>query len=259
MQNITCYYYPNAVEVQWNNDPTLNLRNRIVYTRTVKLYKGVDNVLRFAFKNGDQKTVNVTGWDITFNMLSDDESLIVVAKDAVAVNANLGIVTATITDLDLVDLSNFRYKYSLTITDPYGSEQVVYADDNYGVRGEIELLDGPHPKFKSSIDVLLPSSNTNVTTSSVASDSPSRQQSAHHTTQFYFENFTGNVEVQGTLDTLPAISNIGSATLNWATISTLPFANQADTTYYNFDGVYTAIRYVVTADSGEVSKILYRA
>lgn len=260
MQTVNAYYYPNEVEVQFNIDPTLTLRNRILYTRTVKIYKGVDNVIRFTVKNSDQKPVNVTGWDLTFNMLSDDESSVVVSKAMTAIDANIGVITATLSDFDLIDLSNPRYKYSLSITDPYGSEQVLYADDNYGVRGEIELRDGHYPKFNPSINVQIPTtSNTNVFTSAITSDTPSRQQSAHHTAQFYFENFTGNVAVQSTLDTLPTVGNIGNVTLNWATVSTLPFVDQVAPTFYNFDGVYTAVRFEITADSGEVSKILYRA
>ena len=260
MQTVNAYYYPNEVEVQFNIDPTLTLRNRILYTRTVKIYKGVDNVIRFTVKNSDQKPVNVTGWDLTFNMLSDDESSVVVSKAMTAIDANVGVITATLSDFDLIDLSNPRYKYSLSITDPYGSEQVLYADDNYGVRGEIELRDGHYPKFNPSINVQIPTtSNTNVFTSAITSDTLSRQQSAHHTAQFYFDNFTGNVAVQSTLDTLPTVGNIGNVTLNWATVSTLPFVDQVAPTFYNFDGVYTAVRFEITADSGEVSKILYRA
>ena len=260
MQTIDCFYYPNAVEVQFNIDPTLTLRNRVMYMRTIKLYKGVDNVIRFSFKNGDQKSVNITGWTVTFNMLSDDESTVVVSKGVTTIDANLGVVTATVTDFDLLDCTHPRYNYSLSITDPDGSEQVVYADANYGVRGEIQLLDGHYPTFKPSIDVQLPTNgNSSVITSTITSDTPSRQQSAHHTSQFYFSNFTGNIAVQSTLDALPSNGNVGNVSLSWSTVSTLPYVDQVVTDYYNFDGVYTAIRFQINAESGSVTKILYRA
>ena len=276
MQTINSYYYPNAVEVQFNNDPTLKLRNRVMYQRTVKLYKGVDNVIRFTFKNQDQKPVNVTGWDVGFNLISDDEGSILVSKTVTAINANLGIVSVTVSELDLIDLHNRQYNFSLSIKDPAtGSEQVVYADDNYGVRGEIELLSGHYPTFKPSINVQLPTnSNTNIITSTITADTPTRQQSAHHTAQFYFDNtanvalgFTGNISVQGTLDSLPPNGNTSAnVSVSWATISTLQYIERVDTDYHNFDGVYTACRFIVTPDlpnitanSGTVSQILYRA
>lgn len=266
MQTIDCFYYPNTVEVQFNIDPTLTLRNRVMYQRTVKLYKGVDNVVRFAFKNSDQHPVNITGWNVTFNMLSDDESSIVVSKPATVINANLGVVTASITEFDLIDLNNDRYNYSLSITDPWGSEQVVYADDNYDVRGEILLRDGHYPKFKPSINVQLPTnSNSNVITSTVTSDTPTRQQSAHHTAEFYFDNFTGNIAIQATLDSLPPLGNTSAnVSLSWATLTNIGYDAQTVPDYENFDGVFTAVRFIVTPAnasplSGNVTSILYRA
>ena len=266
MQTIDCFYYHNAVEVQFNIDPTLTLRNRVMYQRQIKLYKGVDNVIHFTFKNQDQKPVNITGWTVTFNMLSDDESSVVVSKPTTAINANLGVVTATVTDFDTIDLNNERYNYSLSITDPYGSEQVVYAGDNYDVRGEILLRDGHYPKFRPSINVQLPTnSNSNVITSTVTSDTLTRQQSAHHTAEFYFNNFTGNIAIQATLDSLPPLGNTSANTsLSWATITNIGYDAQTATDYENFDGVYTAVRFIITPAnasplSGNVSSILYRA
>jgi hypothetical protein len=266
MQSINVFYYPNAVDVQWNNDPTLTLRNRVMYQRTVKLYKGVDNVIRFTFKNQDQHVVNITGWDVTFNLISDDEGSIIVRKPVTVIDANVGVVTATITELDLIDLNNEFYNYSLSITDPYGSEQVVYTDDNYDARGEIQLLSGHYPTFKPSINVQLPTnSNSNVITSTITSDTPTRQLSAHHTAQFFFNDFTGSIMVQGTLDSLPPNGNTsGNVSLSWATISSIGYADQTVTDYHNWDGVYTACRFIVTPAnasplSGNVSAILYRS
>ena len=271
MQTMICYYYPNSVDVQLNVDPTLTLRNRVVYMRSLKLYKGIDNIVKFTFKNGDHQPVNVTGWDINFNIISDSEGSIVVSQGVTPVNANLGVVTTTISDLDTIDLNNRFYNYSISLTDPTtGIQQVAYADENYGVRGEIELLSGHYPTFRPSINVSLPTtSNTNVITSTVVSDTPTRQQSAHHTAQYYFDTFTGTVEIQATLDSLPANGNTGGNTsLSWATISSTTFSEQIKTVYQNFDGVYTAVRFIVTpepapvfpiVDSGTVTKILYRA
>ncbi len=266
MQTLNCYYYPNAVVVQLNADPTLKLRNRVMYQRTLRLYKGTDNIVRFTFKNSDQKPVNVTGWVVTFNMLSDEEGTLVLSKPVNTIDAVAGVVTINVTDLDLVDLNNEFYHYSLSVTDPDGIEQVVYADDNYGVRGEVTVESGHYPMFKPSIQVSLPTnSNTNVITSTVVADTQSRMQSAHHSAQFYFNEFSGNITVQTTLDSLPPNGNTSANTsLSWATVSNLPFVTQSVPSYYNWDGVYTAVRFIVTPDdavipNGTVTKILYRA
>jgi hypothetical protein len=151
------------------------------------------------------------------------------------------------------------------VTDPNGSEQVVYASENYGVRGIIDILDGPYPEAVPSINVQLPQNSINsIFTSAITSDSNAMQQSAHHSTQFYFNNFTGNITIQATLDPLPPNGNVNAANLSWANISTLQYTNQNTTDYYNFDGVFSAVRYHVIPVDGNISpspvtKILYRA
>lgn len=262
MQSLIVYYYPNIVEVQLNLDPTTKLRNRAMYRRTVKLYKGIDNVIQFIFKNAEQKTVNITGWDVKFNMISDEEGSIVYSTPVTVIDANTGVVTATLGELDLIDLNNIHYNYSLSITDQTtGQEQVVYTDDNYSARGEIELLDGHYPKFKPSINVTLPtSSNSSIITSSVASDTPARQQSGHHTAQFYFDNFSGTIDVQATLDPVPPNGwTSANTSVSWATVIALPYQDQIANDYINWDGVYSAVRFVIYPVSGAVTKILYRA
>ena len=260
MQSMNIYHYKNAIEVQVNTDPTITNRSRKVYERTIKVYKGVDNVIQFLFKNADQKPVNVTNWVITFNMISDTEDGLIVSKPATVINANAGIVTATLTSMDLLNLRSELYNFAVTVTDPLGSEQVVYSDDNYSVRGEIELLDGPYPKLLPSVDVLLPTiSNGVVTSSYVASDVNSWMQSVHHTAQFYFDNFTGNIAVQTTLDSIPPNGNTSAnISVSWGNVTVLPYVGQTVSDYCNFDGVFTAVRFKIYTDSGEVTKVLYR-
>lgn len=263
MQNIDCFFYPNNVEIQWNLDPTLQLRNRVMYQRTIKIYKGIDNLVKFTFKNSDQKRVNVLGWDIYFNITDDEEGSVVATKQATVLGDPIkGEVLVKLTELDLLDLEHEFYGYSMSVHDPLtGLEQVVYSDDNYNARGEIQLLDGHYPKFRPSIKVQLPTnSNSTITSSTVTADTPTRQQSAHHTAQFYFTGFTGNVLVQTTLDALPPNGNTSSnVSVSWATVSSLQFTDQNDTTYTTWDGVYSASRFMILPDSGTVDKILYRS
>jgi hypothetical protein len=259
MQSFNIYYYLNEVTVQLNIDPTVIQRNRVMYARTIKMYKGVDNIVRFTFKNSDQKPVNVNGWDVTFNMISDEEGAVLFSTPVTAVDANVGVVTATIKELDLIDLYSEHYNYSLSVTNQVtGQEQVVYTDDNYTARGEVQLLSGHYPTFKPSINVQLPTnSNTSTITSGITSDTPTRQLSAHHTAQMYFNTFSGNVVVQATLDANPQLGN--SSQVTWATVSTLQYTNQTVPDYVNFDGVYSAVRFEVIPTAGNVSAILYRA
>jgi hypothetical protein len=263
MQNIDCFFYPNEIVVQFNIDPTLQLRNRVMYQRNVKLYKGIDNLLKFTFKNSDQKRVNVLGWDIFFNITDDEEGAVLVTKQATVIGNTInGEVQVMVSELDLLDLDHEFYGYTLSVRDPLtGIEQVIYADDNYTVRGELNILEGHYPKFRKSVKVQLPTnSNAAITSSVVTADTPTRQQSSHHTAQFYFTGFTGNIAVQATLDALPPNGSTSANTsVSWSTISDLQFTAQDGTTYTNFDGVYSASRFVITPISGTVDQILYRS
>lgn len=285
MQRMNTYFYPNSVTVQCNPDPTVTERWRTMYQRQVKIYKGVDNVIQFLFKNADQKPVNVTGWTITFRMHLDEDGSVAVVKDnaliggVTVVNAASGFVTVSISMYDLISLSQPFYNYALTITDPStGIEEVVYTDENYESRGEILLRDGPYPAVLPSIVVDLPSNNnTTITSSAIAGDSRSLQNAAHHTAMLSFlpTGFTGIVTIQATNDPI-AWTNSDNPNLAWGNIpilesgnavitaSGLNYTNQTLTDYCNFDGVYVAVRFVVAPINGNVNpspvtQILYRS
>lgn len=261
MQTIDCFYYPNNVNVQLNVDPTLSLRNRVMYQRTLKIYKGIDNVVRFTFKNSDQKPVNITGWSVKFNLLSDEVGAVIISKDAVGVDLVKGVITVMIDEMDLIDLDNEFYNYSLSVTDPNGSEQVVYTDDNYTARGLVQVAAGHYPEFRPSVEVGFPSpSSTGTITSSITSNTKARMKSPHHTAQMNFNDFTGTVAVQATLDSLPPNGNTSAnVNVSWSTVVSMSYVRQIVPDYCNWEGVYSAVRFMITPIDGEVSAIYYRS
>lgn len=58
MRKISSYLYSNRIELLANL-AGFSVENRTVYQRTVKIYKGVDNVLEFDIKNADQKRLDI--------------------------------------------------------------------------------------------------------------------------------------------------------------------------------------------------------
>jgi hypothetical protein len=260
MQVITSYFYPNLVEVQFDNDPLLTLRNHVVYTRTIKLYKGITNTVKIQFKNRDQKPVNVTGFVIKFSMFDENGAGTVIAKECTIVDAVKGIATVTLSEADLIPCRSEFYNYSVLLMYPDGTELAVYADDNYTVRGQIQLLAGHYPEFKPSIDVgltslTIPGEPTTVYTSATIIDAIGRRESSTHSAQYFFNQFYGQIEVQGTLDpTAPT-----GSTLTWSTIRTDTYFSQTFPDIVSWTGVYTAFRFIITNDSGEVTKVLIRS
>jgi len=148
MQQITNYLYDNVVLVQIDNDdPEIKQRNRVVYTRPINIYKGVDNILKIRIQNSDQKPVNVSAYTMTFNVVDDyvfTNANVVLSSNITVVNASAGLGTVTITSLDMVQLDREMYTYNIKINT--GSANVAsYVDDNYGAAGQLLVSTAAYP------------------------------------------------------------------------------------------------------------------
>lgn len=264
-QTVTSYLYDNKVDVLINNDITNNLRNRVVYSRTLKIYKGIDNTVKLQFKNTDQIPVNMTGYAVQFNIINEETGSTWLSVDGTVLNGNTGIVSATIKDVDIIDLPDEWYNYSVSVIDPQGTPQLSYSSDNWTVRGDLQILGGNYPQFIPSLLVQIPTntSNATITSQSISSDPSLQGRNSLHTAQFYFDpnGFTGNIEVQATLSPIPTQNgpNIANATpIVWAHVTTLDYTSQTSPDFVNWQGAYTAIRFAITRFVGNVTQILYR-
>ena len=147
MQQITSYLYDNVVLVQFDLDPEIKQRNRVVYTKPLQIYKGIDNVLKVKVLNSDQKPVNVAAYTMTFNIVDDyvfTNANTVLSSNITVVNATIGLGTVTISQLDMVQLDRERYTFNVKIND--GSANVAaYVDDNYGAAGQVIVSSVAYP------------------------------------------------------------------------------------------------------------------
>ena len=147
MQTIKSYIYDNLVKVQIPTDPDIIQRNRVVYTRTIQIYKNSANVIKFEMQNSDQKPVDLTGHDFYFQIIDD-----YVASNATAVfngpitwsNAAIGTGYIVITGCDMEQLDRDVYTYSVYTGTCWGNV-VTYVDDNYGAQGQIRVSDTAYP------------------------------------------------------------------------------------------------------------------
>ena len=67
MQKISSYLYPNRIQLLANL-ASFNVEYTNVYQRTIKIYKGVDNVLEFDIKNADQKRLDLITTPLVSNL-----------------------------------------------------------------------------------------------------------------------------------------------------------------------------------------------
>lgn len=147
MQQINSYIYDNSVLAQYDVDPEIMQRNRVVYTNTLQIYKGIDNILKIKVQNADQKPVNITGFTLTFNIVEDyvfANATTVLSTNVTIVNANAGLGSVTISSLNMVQLTAEQYNYNVKINN--GTANIAaYVDDNYGAAGQIMVSSAAYP------------------------------------------------------------------------------------------------------------------
>jgi hypothetical protein len=143
MQQIQSYLYPNIVEVQFLDPSIFTTRNRVVYSRPIKVYQGIDNPLQIVVKNQDQKAINTTGYAVQIDIQdplteSSIESLAVNMTNAVK---GLGTVNVPKDVVNALDQRIYKITVKMINLDT-NIERPLYTDGNYGVGLDLEVLPG---------------------------------------------------------------------------------------------------------------------
>jgi hypothetical protein len=154
MITVKAYLYPNLAEVQVFDPTIFTTRNRQVYSRTIKVYQGIDNPIQVVIKNQDQKTVDLTGYSVQAD-IQDPTNKITVASYAIEwANQSKGQGNFTIPLATLSSLEQRFYKLTFRrIQDAVGGDVIespLYIDDNYGVPLDLQVL----PAYYSDTEAL---------------------------------------------------------------------------------------------------------
>ena len=133
------------VEVLDYSDPTLKTRNRVVYSRPIKVYQGIDNPIQIIVKNQDQKPVNLSGYTIQVDIQDPDNQVTAYsfAANGSGAYSNLTIGTTTLNFAANVVNSLDQRFYKLTtriISNADSTQAPLYIDDNFGVPLDLEVL-----------------------------------------------------------------------------------------------------------------------
>lgn len=141
MQTVKAYIYPNTVEVQVFDPTIFTTRNRVVYSRPIKIYQGIDNPIQVIVKNQDQVPVDLTGSTLTASIQDPTNQVTIKSYGVSFANIMLGQGTFTFDANTVNSLENRFYKlaFSTTVTNT-DETSPVYIDDNYGVPLDLEVL-----------------------------------------------------------------------------------------------------------------------
>ena len=153
MQKISSYLYPNRVELLTDLAGfTTEYTN--VYQRTVKIYKGVDNVIEFDIKNADQKRLELNAspliTNIELNVMDSEGNKLPNSPYMVTPNPSVkGIAGSVIPASDLENIDHQFLRYSVTATQ--GTSTIpLYADSRFGAVGTIEVVGTAMPITRPS-------------------------------------------------------------------------------------------------------------
>ena len=141
MITVKAYLYPNTAEVQVFDPTIFTNRNRIMYSRPIKVYQGIDNPIQVIVRNQDQKSVDLTGYAVQADIQDPTNQVTVNSYAVTFADITNGLGNFTL-DKDTVDSLEQRF-YKLTfktIRQTDNTEAPMYIDDNYGVPLDLEVL-----------------------------------------------------------------------------------------------------------------------
>lgn len=141
MPLITSYLYENIIEVQvLDDDPTIKTRNRIVYSRPVKVYKNIDNIITIQFRNNDQKPANITSRDFTFALTDGNVTVWSTTANITSITTSIGMVTLDQANVANLTQEYYNYTVSYTGTAVGNLTLPAYTDDNWGAAGQMQVI-----------------------------------------------------------------------------------------------------------------------
>jgi hypothetical protein len=236
---------------------------RPVYSRQLKVYKGIDNVLEFRVLNADQKPVNISSYTPKFQAFDENKNLII-EHDGVLITgddsaASRGLFKVTITDNDLLNIKQQYVSYNIHLVDNTSLEPVITYSSSYFENNGIIYVSSeafPGPKATGSVSTFNEvSENTPYWISSTINAEPGiNGNEALHTAVIYTSSYVGDVVVQATLD------NTITESSNWADITTVSFdGSETEPKPVNFNGVFSFLRFKATANPADkITKIFVR-
>jgi len=141
MITVKAYTYPNTAEVQVFDPTIFTNRNRIMYSRPIKVYQGIDNPVQVVVKNQDQKSVNLTGYTMQAAIQDSTNGVTIETYAVTFSDITKGLANFTLDRLTINTLEQRFYKLTFkTIKSSDNTEQPIYIDDNYGVPLDLEVL-----------------------------------------------------------------------------------------------------------------------
>lgn len=237
MQKISSYLYSNRIPI--NLDLTTSpMEWRIVYQRTVKIYKGYDNVIELDIKNAEQRRFDVSS--LTLKCLIMDELGQEIYTAPVVHTANIGISKFTIPKEELDYLTPQFLRYVVYKQNNDGTRNVIYGDTQFDTTGRMDLLDNaiakvPAPQVIDTFTYLHSTINEDekIYYSESVEVNPLNdiQENTQINLEFWCNAIDATVRVQITTD------QVVSTGTDWTTLETFTVASSTSKVFKTYNSI----------------------
>ena len=227
-----------------------------VYSKSLKLNLGVDNVILFQFQNQDQKPVNISGSTFTFRLISQDGDNLLLSKELVSLSDSTGRAKVTVS----ADETNTLVEQpaSWGIAQSSGDlVQAVLVDDYSNARGDIEIANTVFPAYTPSSTLTIPNQAPDSSiyySSTVETDGIDATTFAVQTT-----GFTGELRIQGATDTSNEWYDVSFENLGTQqTVDQIEFVSNTGLLGIHVGGYHPYLSLDLQVSEGNVSQLRYR-
>ena len=275
---VTVYVYDDTHTVIVNT--SANQGSTTMYDKTIKLYQGIDNTVKFALKDNDRNAVDLTNLTVTFNVVDATTNESILSRPLTVTNAVKGLAQLNLPASAIDNVAGTFYNYSLYTTNASSEQQVVFTDLNEAAHGTLEVVEGIASNPRTTEEITFEGSNPNFTkqnigktatgetwyySSAVSGASERNLTSAKHTIALYSNGFDGDFIVEGSME---STANTTDHTqwfhikLDGQSNDYVSLTNSTTIASYNFTSMAKWIRIIylptAVADVGTITKILVR-
>ena len=261
------YYNPQITEITLYEGERKNLP---MFSKDLKIFRGVDNKLHFELKNSDRQPVNMSGNNLKCIIINPYNQELMLTKYLVDENVVKGKYVLKLTPGDIQEWSAGFYIFSIVYQNVDGTEEMLYTTLDQDVSGRLEIVDKPFPAFvpahlikaedwqKINNDTNIITNQNFWVTSKFAGDAQKDYSDGLQTFSILLNNFSGNFFVQGSLEDQIITED------DWFNISLdcdsdfITYTNASGISVFNFEGNYVWLRFryqPLPYQTGSITKI----
>lgn len=280
------YLYNDVRRLLFRGDrfTSYTMDNAPMNKRPLKLHKGTDNELVFRVFNPDRTPANICQYNVFVRVIDIDTHEMLFEKEAKP-GAQTGFLQVQVPEVDLIDIMPGQYKIafvaqrqSLHNTPGYTNTKPLYTDFDHNADMTVEVVDQvfrePVPSVTvtstdwTEVRVSDAEYGNRVSTFQTSTIPGARSRTPInnlHTFSVTTDNYTGKLEIYGTLDLTanPSLDQ-GWFKVELPDAEFLRFISYTGTRYFNFEGNYMWVRFVHTPsvevdDAGTFTKLIVRS